>query len=91
MRIVYAVLLPFLLQLVFAAVMIFVTNGSGSFVGLGVMVLGLYAIPFTALVNWLSARKKVALPARQLARRTIVVTALYPAAMFALYALEKWS
>ncbi|MBK8739665.1 MAG: hypothetical protein IPM02_09045 [Betaproteobacteria bacterium] len=40
----FAVAVPLLVQLLFTLMVVFATNGTGSFVGLGAMLVGLFAI-----------------------------------------------
>jgi hypothetical protein len=51
MRVTLAVIVPFLAQALSVLLIIAATNGTGSFVGLGAMLLGLIGIPLTALVK----------------------------------------
>lgn len=51
MRYVYGVLIPLLLQALIVYVVIEMNTGNGSFVGLGAYLIGMIAIPLTAVVN----------------------------------------
>ncbi len=51
MKYVIGVLLPVLIQVLVVYVVIEMNTGNGSFVGLGAYLLGLIAIPLTAVVN----------------------------------------
>lgn len=77
MRLLLCVLLPLLLQLAFAVPFAIASPG-GEFVGLGVMLAGLFAVPLTTLVNWLGARRQPPLWWAALALRTILVTLAFP-------------
>jgi hypothetical protein len=48
--------------------------------------LGLFAIPITALVNWLGTRTQPPLPVIQLVTHTTYMTLAYPALILILYA-----
>jgi hypothetical protein len=61
----------------------------GSFVGLGVLVIGLWAIPGTALINFLGARARPPVPALRLALRVLLTSTIYPLAMILLYAVAS--
>lgn len=78
MRFTVAVVVPFLAQLLFVFVIIAITRGKGSFVGLWAMLLSLLALPLTALVNWLRTRRKPPLPAFEHASRTFLTTLVFP-------------
>lgn len=58
MNFLLCVLLPVLLQLAVTGIVIAVTNGTGSFVGLGAMLLALYGIPATAIANFIAMRRR---------------------------------
>jgi hypothetical protein len=83
------VLLPFLLQLAFVLVIIALTNGKGSFVGLAAMALGLWLLPITALINWWGCRRAGAQSWGRQVLRTAAITALFPILLVALYALAS--
>lgn len=51
MKYVYGVILPVLIQVLIVYVVIEMNTGNGSFVGLGAYLVGLIAIPLTAIVN----------------------------------------
>ncbi|PPE72680.1 hypothetical protein C3942_16645 [Solimonas fluminis] len=48
--------LPAVLQVALTLFVMFATRGNGSFVGLAAMLLGVWAIPVTAIVNFARAR-----------------------------------
>lgn len=58
MNFLLCVLVPLLLQLAVTAGVILATNGTGSFVGLGAMLLALYGIPVTAIANFIAMRRQ---------------------------------
>ena len=53
-----AMFVPLVAQLAFVIVIILLTNGTGSFVGLGAMDLGLIALPVTAILNGIIAKRQ---------------------------------
>ncbi|MCK9192934.1 MAG: hypothetical protein M0P19_03580 [Nevskia sp.] len=85
MKFIGLVLLPACVQLLLGAAFIFVPPHGGSFVGLGVMLLGLIAIPVTALLNWARSQAQPALAPLDLAARTALTTLVFPALCLALY------
>ena len=88
-RRVLGILLPMIFQFLFAGAIILATQGTGSFVGLGAMLLGLVALPVTALLNWTQIRSHPELPAPQLAARIFLITAIFPAFLAFLYAVAS--
>jgi hypothetical protein len=88
-RRVLGVVLPLIFQLLFVAVIILATNGTGSFVGLGAMLLGLVALPVTAILNWSQLRSQPERPALQVAVRIFWITAIFPALILILYAVAS--
>lgn len=52
------VVLPMLIQAAVTVGVMLATNGGGSFVGLGAMLLGVWGIPVTALINLLLTREQ---------------------------------
>jgi len=77
MRVFLCVVLPLLLQLAFGVPFMLASPG-GSFVGLGVMLVGPFVIAITTFVNWLGARRQPPLWWAALALRTILVTLVFP-------------
>lgn len=53
MRYVVGVLIPVLLQCLFVFIIIEMNTGNGSWVGLGALLIGMFAIPATAVINFL--------------------------------------
>ena len=80
---------PLVFQLVFTLAIILATQGTGSFVGLGAMLLGLIALPATAIVNWSMIRSQPDRPALQLAARIFLISAVFPAFLVFLYAVAS--
>jgi hypothetical protein len=89
MRFTLAVVVPFLAQLLFVFVIIAVTQGKGSFVGLWAMLLAMLALPLTALINWLRTRRKPPLPAFEHASRNFLTTLAFPVLILILYAVAN--
>lgn len=73
------VLLPLLVQLLLALALISLRKPGGEFVGLGVMLLGLVAIPTTALINWTRTRANPPQPSLELVAKTFFTTLVFPA------------
>lgn len=88
-RHVLGIVVPLVFQLVFTLAIILATQGTGSFVGLGAMLLGLVALPVTAIVNWSLIRSQPDRPTGQLAARIFLVTAIFPACLVFLYAVAS--
>lgn len=86
---VLGVVVPLIFQLVFTLAIILATQGTGSFVGLGAMLLGLIAVPVTAIVNWSQIRSQPDRPALQLAARILLISAVFPAFLVFLYAVAS--
>jgi len=61
MRYFIGVLIPFFLQSLLVFVVIEMNTGNGSWVGLGALILGMFAIPMTCLANffYIRARKDI--------------------------------
>jgi hypothetical protein len=88
-RRVLGVLLPLVFQLLFVVVIILATNGTGSFVGLAAMLLGLVALPVTAILNWSQVRSHPDRPALQLGVRIFWISAIFPAFLLFLLAVAS--
>ncbi len=58
MRYFIGVIFPALLQTLFVFIVIEMNTGNGSWVGLGAFLLGMFAIPATAIVNFIYLRAK---------------------------------
>lgn len=77
------------MQLVIAAALISLRKPGGEFVGLGVMLLGLVAIPLTALVNWARTRAQPPQGVLELLAKTFFTTLIFPALGLGLYAVAS--
>jgi hypothetical protein len=78
LRFIFAVVVPLVLQVIFALGVITSTNGTGSFVGLGAMLLGLIAIPATAIHNWAVSNPASERSAGRRFNRVVLVTLIFP-------------
>jgi hypothetical protein len=85
MKFVGLVLLPALLQVIVGLVLMSLRKPGGEFVALGVMLLGLVAIPLTALANWVRTRATPQPPAIELLAKTLFTTLVFPALGLCLY------
>lgn len=83
------VVLPLLLQLFIGMIFMGLRKPGGEFVGLGVMLMGLVAIPLSALVNGLRLRRQPPIATRRLVLPTIATTLVFPALCVALYVLAS--
>ena len=89
MKFLLFVLLPTGIQLLVGSVIMFAHKPGGEFVGLGVMLLGMVAVPITALVNWGRTRAQPPMPIIQLINRTFYTTLIFPVLCIALYVLAS--
>jgi hypothetical protein len=83
------VLLPLCVQLIVGAAVMFSHKPGGEFVGLGVMLIGMFGIPATAIINWHHARAQPPLSLTQLINRTFYVSLVVPVLCIALYVLAS--
>jgi hypothetical protein len=81
------VVVPLCLQLLVGAGFLLADPAAGGFVGLGVMLLGLVAIPVTTVINL--ARLRRGLAPVDLVLNTLFTTLVYPLLCLALYALAS--
>lgn len=89
MRFTIFVLIPFLVQVMVGLIFIFVRRPGGEFVPLSVMLLGMFAIPLTAIFNWARTRARPPLPVPSLITRTFFYTLIFPVLCLALYVLAS--
>jgi len=89
MRFLGFVVLPLLVQLALAAALISLRKPGGEFVGLGVMLLGLVAIPATALINWAQTRAQPPQSALELVAKTFFTTLVFPVLGVVLYVVAS--
>ena len=76
MRVLCFVVVPLLLQLAVTALFMFSHKVGGGFVGLGVMLMAIVAIPATTLFNALRLRKHLTWV--QVTARTMYTTLVFP-------------
>lgn len=79
MKFLGAVFLPFCIHLLLAIAVIFSNNGNGSFIGLGVLVIGVWLIPLTAIINWIYILRKPPLATRKLVKLVLFTSLVFPA------------
>ena len=89
MKFLLFVLLPTCLQLLVGAAIMLSHKPGGEFVGLGVMLLGMFAVPITAAMNWARMRANPPMPTIQLINRTFYTTLVFPALCIALYVVAS--
>lgn len=85
MRFLGFVVFPFLMQLAAVLGIIAINTGNGSFVGLGALALGIWVLPITALINWLSSRKPSPRGDGGLIVRTVLLTVTFPVLLLVLH------
>lgn len=85
MRLLLYVVLPTCVQIIIGLPIMFSHKPGGEFVGLGVMLLGLIAIPATAIINFSRLRAQPPIPTAPLINRTFFTTAIFPALSILLY------
>ncbi len=78
MRIITAVVIPALLQCLFVFVVIEMNTGNGSWVGLGALLIGMFAIPATATTNFLYARANKHRGLASVFMRSILIAIIAP-------------
>jgi hypothetical protein len=89
MRFLGFVLLPAAIQLLLAVAIISLRKPGGEFVGLGVMLVGLVAVPATALINWARTRARPPQGALELVAKTFFTTLVFPALALVLYVVAS--
>lgn len=78
MRYLLAVLIPLLLQCLFVFIIIEMNTGNGSWVGLGAFLIGIIAIPITAIVNAAYVKVHPELSTSALIVRSFMIAAIVP-------------
>ncbi len=78
MKYVYAVLIPLLFQVLVVWLVIEMNTGNGSFVGLGAYLLGLVAIPLTAIINAIIVYNSPKIKLSVLTFRSMMLALLLP-------------
>lgn len=85
MKILLGVVLPFLLQVLLVYVIILMNTGNGSWLGLGAFLIGMIAIPGTAIVNFVHIRNHPALHVVKVARRCLLNALIAPVVVLAFF------
>jgi hypothetical protein len=89
MKFIFYVILPMCLQLLIGTAVMFSHRPGGEFVGLGVMLLGVIAIPVTFIINLNRIRALPSIPTLSLISRTFYTTLIFPVLCIALYILAS--
>lgn len=89
MKFIFLVILPMCLQLLIGVVVMFSHKPGGEFVGLGVMLLGVIAIPTTFIINLTRIRSLPPISTLSLISRTFYTTLIFPVLCIALYILAS--
>jgi Na+/proline symporter len=77
--------LVLLIQIVISALTIFAGTGNGSFVGLGAMLLAIYGIPITLIINFFIIRKHKKNPKKSDITTVSIVSSVLPCLQLALF------
>ena len=88
MRLLLSVLLPLAVQLLGFGLVFAVSRGSGSFVGLLALGLGVLAVPLTTLVTWARARRLPPAPTGRLLITGLLFALTWPLLLLLLRAIE---
>ena len=78
MRYIAAVVLPVLLQCLFVYIVIEMNTGNGSWLGLGALLIGMFAIPATAIINFLIVKSGENKNSFSIVGRCFLVAAVAP-------------
>ena len=81
-----AVLIPLLFQLGVVAFVMAGSAGKGGFIGLMAMLLAIFALPITALINWMMVRKQPPMGFIAFVAGVFFNTLAFPALLLAGYA-----
>ncbi len=88
MRFVIPVFLPFLLQILGFVLVIAVSRGGGSFVGLLALSAAVITVPIVTLLNWIRAYQKPLLPIARLMGRALLLALIFPVLLLILRVVE---
>lgn len=88
MRLLLSVILPLIVQLAGFGLVIAVSRGSGSFVGLLALGLAVLAVPLTTLVTWTRFRRVPSAPASRLLITGLMFALTWPLLLALLRAIE---
>jgi len=78
MRYIFGVLVPLLLQCLLVFIAIEANTGNGSWVGLGAFLLGMFAIPATAIINLLYIKSNKERGSLTVIGRCLLIAAITP-------------
>lgn len=87
MRYLVGVIVPVLLQSLFVFIVIEMNAGNGSWLGLGAFLLGIFAIPATALVNIIYIKSNKEAAAFSVVARCFLMTLIVPFIILFLFVL----
>ncbi len=87
MKYIYGVVIPLLIQLLIVYLVIEMNAGNGSFVGLGAYLLGLSAIPLTAVINAIYVNMNPKLSISVVTARCFLIALITPILMLLMSAL----
>ncbi|MEH6446372.1 MAG: hypothetical protein V7784_20950 [Oceanospirillaceae bacterium] len=73
-----AVLIPTLLQCLFVFLVIEMNTGNGSWLGLGALLIGIFAIPATSIVNFIYAKSNKNIKASIVIAKCFLISFLMP-------------
>jgi hypothetical protein len=90
MRFFIPVFLPFLLQVLGFVLVIAVSRGGGSFVGLLALSAAAVTVPIVTLLNWIRAYQKPLLPIIQLMGRALLLALIFPVLLLILRIAEPY-
>ena len=78
MRHLLGVLLPFLLQCLLVFITIEMNTGNGSWLGLGALLIGMFAVPGTAIANFLHVKNNREKSTAAVIRRCFLYASIAP-------------
>ncbi len=78
MRYIIGVVLPVIFQCLFVLILVEMNTGNGSWVGLGAFLLGMFAIPGTAIINAIYIRSHPDLHAVTVINRCFMFALIVP-------------
>jgi len=73
-----AVLIPALLQSLFVFIVIEMNTGNGSWLGLGALLIGIFAIPTTIVVNFIRVKSNKKIKASIIIAKCFLISFLMP-------------
>jgi len=74
----FAVLIPTLLQCLFVFIVIEMNTGNGSWLGLGALLIGIFAIPTTSIVNFIYVKSNKNVKASLIMTKCFLLSFLMP-------------